>query len=214
MQTTIGHFAQHKTLLPLLEIYRADDIIPIINALLAANIHALEITLRTPAAFEAIGLARQKFPTYGIIAGTVTTAKQLQQVQAYNVDFAVCPGITPSLLDASRKHHIELLPGIATASEVLLGVEHSLQYFKFFPAEAMGGVNTLQAFAGPFQQVHFLATGGINQCNMESYLALDNCFAVGGSWIINQHDINNKNWHAITTKAQQAMQTILLHNNQ
>lgn len=202
MQHNIARFIQQKHyILPVIDLDNAEDIIPITHALAAGGIHAIEITLRNQAAFSAIELARKEFPELCICAGTVTSEMQVQQLQQAQIDFIISPGISNTLLNASKKYRIDILPGISTASDILLGVEKGLKYFKFFPAKLSGGIDMLQALQGPFKDLSFFPTGGINKNNFISYLHLNNVFSIGGTWITTKEDIIQKNWQQITEKA-------------
>ncbi|HSN23721.1 MAG TPA: bifunctional 4-hydroxy-2-oxoglutarate aldolase/2-dehydro-3-deoxy-phosphogluconate aldolase, partial [Methylomicrobium sp.] len=120
--------------------------------------------------------------------------------------FAISPGITASLLGAAVKGNIALIPGIATLSELMLGMEYGLDHFKFFPAEAAGGIPMLKSIAGPFPQATFCPTGGISLENYRAYLKLPNVACVGGSWLAPQDAVNTKNWSQVTELARQAIQ--------
>jgi 2-dehydro-3-deoxyphosphogluconate aldolase/(4S)-4-hydroxy-2-oxoglutarate aldolase len=207
MQRNIATFIQQAHyILPIVHINEAPLIVPTIQALIRGGIQAVEITLRNKDSIHAIKMAREKFPELCLIAGTVTTTEQLLELHSQQTNFVITPGITPHLLDTCQEHDINVLPGIATPSDILLGLEFQLRYFKFFPAEALGGKTMLASLKGPFEQVQFCATGGINSDNAHEYLALDNVFSVACSWIATEEDIHNKKWDAITQKALAARQ--------
>ena len=170
--------------LPVIQVERPEDIVPIAEALAEGGVGALEITLRTPAGLDAIRLAKQSFPDSVVCAGTVTTAEQLLAAADAGAEFAVTPGISQSLLDAARRHSIAVLPGIATPSELMLGLDAGLSHFKLFPATVVGGLGMLKALAGPFPGARFCPTGGLSAENYLDYLALPNVFCVGGSWML------------------------------
>lgn len=158
--------------------------IPIAKALVAGSVHVLEVTLRTTCALEAIRLIASEVPEVIIGAGTVINGRQLADVTAAGAQFAISPGLTESLLKAAIQGPVPLIPGISTASELMLGMEYGLTTFKFFPAEANGGTKALQAIAGPFSQVCFCPTGGITPTNYRDYLALKSVLCIGGSWLV------------------------------
>ncbi len=201
IQQNIHKFSQNHPILPIVDVSHASDIVPIIEALTAGNIHAVEITLRSPAAMEAIALARKTFPDYCICVGTVTQTQQLEALKDLSINFFVTPGINKDLLNCCEKNQLNILPGVTTASDILLGIQYELEFFKFFPAEAMGGTKVLNAFKGPFSQNKFCATGGINENNFLNYLSLDNTFCVAGSWLASKEVIQEKNWSAITQRS-------------
>ncbi len=204
-QHNINAFIQEKhAILPIIDNENSEDILPIIDALNAGNIHAVEITLRNQAGFESIALARKHFPSLRICAGTVTSIEDIKTLSTLAVDFIISPGCTRELLSASQDAKLDLLPGVATPSDILMAKAFGLSHFKFFPAALMGGTAMLKALSGPFNDVQFCATGGINQHNFIDYLQLDNVFSIGGSWLVTQDDIRNQHWNAITEKAKAA----------
>jgi len=173
------------TVIPVIVINDIEQAMPLAEVLYEQGMRVLEITLRTEYGLEAISLLREKMPADAIIgAGTVTTESQLQQVSAAGAQFAISPGATPGLLRTALQYDLPLIPGVATVSEVMQGVELGYQNFKLFPAAAVGGIALLKAIAGPFPDVRFCPTGGINSSNYQDYLALDNVACVGGSWVI------------------------------
>lgn len=169
---------------PVIVINTLEQAIPLAKALVAGGVRVLEVTLRTDCALEAIRLIAQEVPDAIVGAGTVTNAEQLRQVTEAGAQFAISPGLTDGLLQAAVAGSIPLIPGISTVSELMQGMDYGLKEFKFFPAEANGGVKALQAIAGPFSQIRFCPTGGISPGNYRSYLALKSVLCIGGSWLI------------------------------
>jgi 2-dehydro-3-deoxyphosphogluconate aldolase/(4S)-4-hydroxy-2-oxoglutarate aldolase len=168
----------------------------------------LEITLRTPVALKAIKLISQEVPEAIVGAGTIINPEQLQAAEDAGAVFAISPGLTPTLLAAAIKGNIALIPGIATLSELMLGIEYGLDHFKFFPAEAAGGIPMLKAIAGPIPQVTFCPTGGISPENYNAYLQLSNVACVGGSWLAPLEVVNAKNWAKVTELAKLAIDNV------
>jgi 2-dehydro-3-deoxyphosphogluconate aldolase / (4S)-4-hydroxy-2-oxoglutarate aldolase len=191
--------------MPVMVIKNLDDAVPLAKALVEGGIKVLEITLRTPIALEAIKLISEQVKDAIVGVGTIANAAQLQAAQEAGAVFAISPGLTPSLLDAANKSQIALIPGIATLSELMLGMEYELDHFKFFPAEAAGGIPMLQAISGPFPQITFCPTGGISPGNYKEYLQLPNVACVGGSWLAPQSVVTEKNWAKVTELAHQAI---------
>lgn len=189
---------------PVIVIDDLADAVPMAEALMAANVRLLEVTLRTPVALQAISILRDALPSAVVGAGTVTSPEQLAQVQAAGAQFAISPGITAPLLAAGVASDIALIPGVATISELMLARSYGYTHLKFFPAEAAGGVRMLQAIAGPFPDVTFCPTGGIHADNYRDYLALPNVACVGGSWILPRAALAAKDWAAITVAASTA----------
>ena len=195
---------------PVLAVADAADAVPLARALVDAGLPVLEITLRTASALEVI---RAMASVEGAIvgAGTVLTATDLAAVEAAGARFAISPGGTDALYAAARDASIPLLPGIATASELMRGLEHGYRRFKFFPAESSGGVAALKAFGGPFAQVKFCPTGGIDAAKAPAYLALPNVITVGGSWMVPGDALKARDWGRIEALAREA--AALARNN-
>lgn len=155
---------------------------------------------------EAIRLIAEEVPEAIVGAGTVINAKQLAEVTQAGAQFAISPGLTDELLMAASQGSIPLIPGISTVSELMAGMNYGLKEFKFFPAEANGGVKALKAIAGPFSQVRFCPTGGISLANYRDYLALESVLCIGGSWLVPEDALESGNYEKITELAQQAVQ--------
>ena len=181
---------------------------PLARALAAGGVRAVEITLRTPAALEAIRRAAERVPEAVVGAGTVLSERDLSAVADAGAAFAVSPGLTPALLQAARGSSVSLLPGVASASELMLGIEHGLDRFKFFPAEAAGGVPLLKGLGGPFAEMRFCPTGGISLENAATYLALPNVLCVGGSWVAPDKLIEAGDWEGIERLARTAVERL------
>lgn len=190
---------------PVIVIDNLADALPMAEALLAADIRALEVTLRTPFALEAIRLLSEALPQAVVGAGTVTNPDELAAVIAAGAQFAISPGITEDLLHAGAQGNIPLIPGVATISELMLARSYGYQALKFFPAEAAGGTAMLKSISGPFPDIQFCPTGGIHQDNFLSYLQLPNVRCVGGSWILPKEAIQQKDWVRVTSVCHQAL---------
>tara|TARA_B110000238_G_scaffold192499_1_gene227906 strand:+ start:117 stop:764 length:648 start_codon:yes stop_codon:yes gene_type:complete len=192
-------------IVPVLVIKKVEDALPIAEALLAADIRVLEVTLRTSAALEAISIIAKELPEAIIGSGTVTNREQLQRSYDAGAKFAISPGLTLDLLQAGNEGNIALIPGISSISELMDGADYGYDHLKFFPAEASGGVKALQSIGGPFPDIRFCPTGGINLKNVRDYLALSNVACCGGSWLVNDKIVEEKDWAAITLLANQAL---------
>ncbi|WP_321348077.1 bifunctional 4-hydroxy-2-oxoglutarate aldolase/2-dehydro-3-deoxy-phosphogluconate aldolase [Halopseudomonas oceani] len=203
---TLDALFSRTRLLPLLNIERLDDVLPLADALAEGGVNTLEITLRTALGIEAIALLRAERPALTIGAGTVLGAEQYQAVLAAGAQFVVTPGCTDELLQCGLDGPVPLLPGIATASELMVGYRLGYRRFKLFPAHIIGGVGLLKAFSGPFKDARFCPTGGVSQDNLAAYLALSNVMAVGGSWIAPAELIAQQHWGEITALAHAAGQ--------
>ena len=170
--------------LPVIAIQRLEDAVPLARALVVGGLPVLEVTLRSAVAFDAIAAIMREVSGAIVGAGTVLTEEQLDAVTRAGAAFAIAPGATEALYAAAKRAAIALIPAVQTASELMRGLEHGHRRFKFFPAESSGGVAALKSFAGPFPQVKFCPTGGIDATSAARYLALPNVITVGGSWML------------------------------
>jgi 2-dehydro-3-deoxyphosphogluconate aldolase/(4S)-4-hydroxy-2-oxoglutarate aldolase len=184
----------------------ADDAVPLAKALAAGGLRAIEVTLRTPAAWDAIERIAGSVEGMTVAAGTVTRPEDFVRLSELGVDLAVSPGCTPKLVAAATQTGLPLLPGVATPSEAMLGREHGARTFKFFPAAQLGGAKMLGVLAELFPDVRFCPTGGIDADNAAAYLALSNVAAIGGSWLAPRELIENKAWRDIERRAAAAAQ--------
>jgi 2-dehydro-3-deoxyphosphogluconate aldolase / (4S)-4-hydroxy-2-oxoglutarate aldolase len=191
---------------PVMVIQKLEQAVPLAKALMAGGISVLEITLRTPVAVEAIRAIRRDVPGAMVGAGTVIGAEDLTVVADAGAVFAISPGLTVDLLQVANQGNIPLIPGISTVSELMTGMALGYTHFKFFPAEAAGGVKMLKAIAGPFPQVTFCPTGGITPDNYRDYLALGNVACVGGSWLAPQESMDQGDWARITSLTREAVE--------
>jgi len=173
------------------------------QALVAGGLPALEVTLRTPAALDAIR-EMASVPGGMVGAGTLLTTKDVEDAKAAGATFGVSPGATDRLLDACEANELPLLPGAATASEVMRLLERGYTVQKFFPAEANGGAPALKAIGAPIPQVKFCPTGGVSLQNASVYLGLSNTLCVGGSWVAPKDKVIAGDWAGITALAAQA----------
>lgn len=192
---------ENGPVVPVMVIHELVHAVPLARALVEGGVRVLEIVLRTPVAIEAIRAIVRAVPEAITGAGTVVNSHDLAAVTEAGAMFAISPGLTGELLDAALQGPIALIPGIATISELMQGMDKGYRQFKFFPAEAAGGIEMLKAIAGPFPQVTFCPTGGISAANYRDYLALKNVACVGGSWIVAADLIAAQNWDAITELA-------------
>jgi len=195
-------------IVPVLVINKVEEALPIAEALLTAGVKVLEVTLRTPAALDVISAIAKELPEAIIGSGTVTNRMQLQQSYDAGAKFAISPGLTKDLLQAGNEGNIALIPGISSISELMDGADYGYDHLKFFPAEASGGVKAIQSIGGPFPDIRFCPTGGINLNNIRDYLALPNIMCCGGSWLVSNSIVENKNWSEITRLANQALEHV------
>ena len=200
-----GEILRQGPVVPVMVIHKLEQAVPLAKALMAGGIRVLEITLRTPVAVEAIRAISQDVPGAIVGAGTVIRPEELSAVAKAGAVFAISPGLTVELLQAANQGTIPLIPGISTVSELMTGMALGYDHFKFFPAEAAGGVKMLKAISGPFPQITFCPTGGITPDNYLNYLALGNVACIGGSWIAPQVAMDEGDWATITTLTREAV---------
>lgn len=185
---------------PVLVIDRVEDAVPLARALVEGGLRVLEVTLRTPAALEVIERLAGEVEGAIIAAGTVLNGRDLEAAARAGAKLAVSPGLTEFAKDAP----IPMLPGVATASDLMRGLDWGLDTFKFFPAVPAGGVSALKALHGPFPNVAFCPTGGIGAANAADFLALPNVLCVGGSWVAPPKAVASGDWQAVRTLAAEA----------
>jgi len=176
---------------------------PLAEALIAGGLPALEVTLRTPAALEAIRIMAQ-VPGGHVGAGTLITPHDVRAAKAAGATFGVSPGATDELLSACEDEDMPLLPGAATASEAMALLARGYDMLKFFPAEASGGAPALKAIGAPLPQISFCPTGGVSPANAESYLSLSNVICAGGSWVAPKDLVAAQDWDGINELARAA----------
>jgi 2-dehydro-3-deoxyphosphogluconate aldolase/(4S)-4-hydroxy-2-oxoglutarate aldolase len=191
-------------MVPVLVIDSVATAIPLARALVAGGLPILEITLRTKAALDVIRAIGDEVEGAVVGAGTVLTPEQLEQVEKLDARFAVSPGATETILEAARDSPVPLLPGAATASEVMRLLERGHRFMKFFPAEPAGGVDYLRALASPLPEARFCPTGGIDAERARTYLSLSNVVCVGGSWVAPSDAVRAGDWAQIRALAAEA----------
>jgi 2-dehydro-3-deoxyphosphogluconate aldolase / (4S)-4-hydroxy-2-oxoglutarate aldolase len=189
---------------PVVVVSDAADAVPLARALVAGGLPAIEVTLRTPAALDAIRAIAAAVPQAVVGAGTVITPEQTDASTAAGARFLVSPGWTDALLTAMRGAGVPYLPGVSTASEVVALLERGVRDMKFFPAQAAGGTAFLRSLAGPLPQARFCPTGGIGPADAPGYLSLPNVGCVGGSWMVPADAVAAGDWARIEELARSA----------
>jgi 2-dehydro-3-deoxyphosphogluconate aldolase/(4S)-4-hydroxy-2-oxoglutarate aldolase len=190
--------------IPVVTIADAAHAVPLAQALLAGGLRTVEITLGTDAALAAIEAIAAATPKLAVGAGTVMSRDDLRRAADAGASYALSPGSGKKLIKAAERSPIPLIPGVATASEIMRGNEHGLTHFKFFPAASLGGPAALAALSGPLPEARFCPTGGIGPDEVGGYLALQNVLCVGGSWIAPPQLIAVGDWSAIEQNARRA----------
>ena len=195
---------------PVIAIENANDAIPLADALIAGGLPVVEITFRTSAAAEVIRRIAKDRPRLTLGAGTVLTAANLEAAKASGAAFAVAPGLNPQMVKYAQSIGLPFMPGIATPSDIELGLSLGCKFLKFFPAEANGGVAMIEALSAPYKHtgIRFMPTGGVNPANLESYLKLDTVAAVGGTWIAKKEDLANGDWDGIRDRCKAALEIV------
>ncbi len=203
---TLDQIMRTAPVIPVIVIDDVDHAVPLARALVKGGLKVLEITLRTPAAMDAIEAIIRDVDGAIVGAGTVLTPKQLEEVAAIGCKFAVSPGFTPALLDAAAtSEDCPLLPGAATAAEVMQLLERGHDRLKFFPAESAGGASLLKSLASPLPEAKFCPTGGIGPDNAAEYLTLANVLCVGGSWVVPKEAVAAGDWARVERLAAEAI---------
>ena len=180
--TDIADIMQTSAVIPVLVIDDAATALPLAQALVAGGLRVLEVTMRTPAAIDAI-LEMKKVPGAIVGAGTVVNTDQFAAVMDAGAEFIVSPGLSDRLAAPILESGVPFLPGIANAGDIMRGLDLGLTHFKFFPAEASGGLKALKALAAPFYQCKFCPTGGITEASAPEWLSFKPVLCVGGSWV-------------------------------
>ena len=194
----VSELIRGQTVLPVVVIENEEQALGLAQALLNGGINVIEITLRDAYGVTAIELIKQKFPEMVVLAGTVNLPAQMIAVANAGADAVISPGISESLLKMSKQEGIPYLPGVATASEIMMAMEYGLTECKLFPASVVGGISALKAFSGPFSGMRFCPTGGVSPSNYQEFLALPNVMCVGGSWIAPIQMVRDGDWNGVT----------------
>ena len=204
--TVLGQIAEYGVV-PVIAIDSVDAAIPLADALLQGGLPVVEITFRTAAAAEVIGRIARERPKLVVGAGTVLTGANLEAAKAAGAQFAVAPGLNPQIVNQAQQMSLPFVPGIATPSDIELGLSLGCKLLKFFPAEALGGTAMLEALSAPYKHtgVRFMPTGGANVKNLESYLKVSTVAAVGGTWIAKKEDLTGGKWDEIRDRCKAAL---------
>ena len=195
-------------IVPVIALDNVSDALPLAEALLEGGISLMEITLRTQAGLKSIEAIAKSMPEMHVGAGTVVNAEGFINALNHGSQFVFSPGISQELMSTSKELGVALIPGVATASEVMLAQNNGFTYCKLFPATVAGGVDALKAFSGPFPSMYFCPTGGVKLSNLNDFLALKNVVCVGGSWIVPNEAIKEKNFKSITRLCKEALSSL------
>lgn len=196
--------ANHGPVIPVIVINKVEDAVPMAEALLEGGIRVLEVTLRSSCALQAMEAIAKAVPDAILGSGTVRSIKDAQASKDAGCQFAVSPGYTSELGKAAREMGLPLLPGVSTGSEIMMANADDYYFLKLFPAVAVGGINLLKGFAGPFGDVKFCPTGGVTVESASQFLALPNVVVCGGTWLTPPDAVAAKDWKKITQLAKEA----------
>lgn len=201
-------------IVPVIEIDRAEQAVPLAEALTEGGLPIMEITLRTEAGLDAIGAIAEALPDFLVGAGSLLNPDQVKDVAARGAKFGVSPGHSRLLIDTAEAVGLPFIPGAVTASEVISALEAGQKHLKFFPAEAFGGVKTIKSLVAPFATagIKIMPTGGVNPANVKDYLSIPEVLAVGGSWIATRQQIENGEFSQIAEAAREAVAVVSANN--
>lgn len=192
-------------ILPVLNISDTASAVPLAHALCGGGVPVMEITMRTPAAVDAIRMIKEEMPEMVVGAGTALSVKQIDAAVEAGADFVVSPGFNPVTVKYCLEKDIPIIPGCVTATDLERGTSMGISVFKFFPAEQMGGLKAMELLAGPFPNVRFVPTGGLNFDLLPKYLASSKIFACGGSYMAGKDLIREKKWNEIESLCKKAV---------
>ena len=197
-------------IVPVIAIDDPDKALPLADALIEGGLPLIEITFRTSAAAEVIARLRRERTDLLVGAGTVLTRDDLKSAIDNGALFGVAPGFNPKIIEEALKNNFPFMPGIMTPSDIEAGLALGIQTFKFFPAEAAGGIKYLTSIAAPYlhKKIKFVPTGGVNITNLRDYLSIDSVMAVGGTWIAKSDDLKSGNWEKIRSNCRAALNKI------
>ena len=196
--TTFSSLMENQTLLPIVQANTAEEGVAVAKAMADAGLNLVEVVLRTEASLEALSAIKKALPQLIVGAGTVTNEKILAQAIAAGADFIITPAVSKQLLEQLKDCGLPVLPGVSNTGEILMAREYGFTELKLFPAALSGGAKFLAAVSSIFQDIKFCPTGGVTAQNKQDYLALNNVFAVGGTWVAQKDWVEQHNWQAIT----------------
>ena len=208
MSKNLIEIAKNAKVIPVVALNDVKQAVEIAKTLVENKLNVLEITLRTPNAWKVMDAIKDQVTGAIVGAGTVTNIEQLEKLKEKGFDYAVSPGSTIKLLRKAKELNLPYLPGCVTGSEVLQAIEEGYNFLKFFPAEASGGTKVLSGFSGPYANIKFCPTGGINPSNIQSYLSTPNVICCGGTWLVSNDDLKNNDIKNIAKKAQEVAKLV------
>ena len=207
--TAMNEALRSGGILPVVAIDKIEYAVPLATAIVEAGLPGMEITFRTECAADAIRAIRKAFPDLLIGAGTILSRALANEALAAGADFLVTPGFNPKVVTYAIEKNVPVYPGVTTPAEIEEAMEMGLEVLKFFPAEMSGGIAKLKILAGPYKNIKFIPTGGIDEKNFKDYLALDNVVAVGGSFMIAKKAMTTGNFEAVKAELDRIIDVML-----
>lgn len=208
MDNQVSKLLEELGVFPIVVIHRIEDVDPLAEALLKANLPCIEVTFRTEVAEAALRRLAKGYPELLLGAGTILREDQAKAAADAGAKFLLSPGFNPKTVEFCLDGRIPIFPGVCTPSEMELALSHGLTDLKFFPAEAMGGIKYLKAVTGPLPMIRFIPTGGLNPQNLKDYLEFNRTLACAGSWIAPHKLVSEKRFGIITQNATEALQAV------
>lgn len=208
-ETVLDHLARIG-LVPVITIEQVEQALPLADALLAGGLPVAEITFRTAAAADVIRILARERPQLLVGAGTVLTSANLEAAKTSGAVFGVAPGLNPQIVSQAWQMGLPFIPGVATPSEIEMGMSLGCKLLKFFPAEALGGTAMIDALAAPYKHtgIRFIPSGGVTTANLESYLKLECVAAAGGTWIAKPEDLKKGNWEEVAARCRAVVESV------
>ena len=210
MKSAIKDIIKQHKIVPVIALEGMDQILPLADALIEGRLPLIEITFRTKIAAKAIAVLTKQRPELLVGAGTVLTTDELKSAVDSGASFGVAPGFNPAIVEEALRLNFPFIPGILTPTELEAAMELGIEVFKFFPAEAAGGINYLTSLAAPYshKKIEFVPTGGVNPKNLIDYLAIKAVMAVGGTWIAKKDSIEAGQWEVIKKNCREAVKLV------
>ena len=200
MKKTLSEILNANPVVPVVTPLSVESTVKVAQALVAGGVNTIEITLRTDCALEAIQAVKDSDIDIVLGVGTIINGKMIHTLNEIGIDFGVSPGLTNGILQTAKQTKFNILPGVATPSELIKGMSYGFKHFKIFPANAIDSKGLLKAFNATFPGIQFCPTGGVSADSFNDYLSLPNVVCVGGSWLVTKDDVLNENYQNITDK--------------
>jgi 2-dehydro-3-deoxyphosphogluconate aldolase/(4S)-4-hydroxy-2-oxoglutarate aldolase len=210
MNETLTKKIGDSAIIAVLVVDDAADAVPLAKSLLRGGVDVIELTLRTPAALDALSKIKAEVPEITVGAGTVLTTMQAYDAKERGADFGVAPGYNPKVLDTAKRYGLPFAPGVSTASEIEAAYEKGCKTLKLFPSESLGGLSYLKNVNAPYAHlgIRYIPLGGVSVSNLKAYLENEFVLAIGGSWLAPRNLTNEKNWDRITKNCEEAMNIV------